>query len=443
MQEPGRTPAAAEPAGAPGLRRASPSGRTGSIIGLDAIRFAAALGVVLYHHAFLSWHEPASPIGVRAAIGVPVAYPDLVPFTSAGWVGVQIFFTFSGFVILLSAEGRSVTAFLRSRVLRLAPALWFFATLSLGVTLLHASLRPGALLVMYLRSLTLFPQGPWIDGVYWTLTIEVLFYAVIALMIATGMIGRLRGLSILASACLLGFYGLVVAARLDGDLPYAPAILALEQSYEARVLLLSTGPYFLVGINAYLLCRDGPDRPVLAALVASLGAGAASLWLTAEGTIAVGLYGMSPATPVVLWLASVGLLALSLRLHRSGWGSVRLDGVARRAGLATYPLYLVHNIAGAFALGLLLRAGVPPSAALAVAVALCIAVSFGFCEAVEPRLRRLLDRSLLRLPGFAQRTVAVAAVGPVLPGQEPTPDGTPVAPAPQAGAATGCSRIGR
>jgi len=396
-----RTSAAAECAGAPGLRRASPSGRTGSIIGLDAIRFVAALGVVLYHHAFLSWHEAASPIGVRAAVGVPVAYPDLVPFTSAGWVGVQIFFTFSGFVILLSAEGRSVTAFLRSRALRLAPALWFFATFSLGVSWLYASLRPESLLVMYLRSLTLFPKGPWIDGVYWTLTIELLFYAVIALVIATGMTGRLRGLTILASACLLGFYGLVVAARLDADLPFAAAILALEHSYEARVLLLSTGPYFVVGINVYLLYRDGPGWPVLAALAASLGAGVVSLWLAAEGTFAVRLYGLSPATPVVLWLASVGLLALSLWLHRTGWGSVRLNGVARRAGLATYPLYLVHNIAGAFVLGLLLRAGMPPSASLVIAVALCVAVSFGFCEAVEPALRRWLDRTLLRFPGFA------------------------------------------
>jgi peptidoglycan/LPS O-acetylase OafA/YrhL len=168
-----------------------------------------------------------------------------------------------------------------------------------------------------------------------------------------------------------------------------------------------------------------------------------SLWLAAEGTFAVRLYGLSPATPVVLWLASVGLLALSLWLHRTGWGSVRLNGIARRAGLATYPLYLVHNIAGAFVLGLMLRAGVPPSAALVIAVALCVAVSFGFCEAVEPALRRWLDRTLLRFPGFAEGTGTGAAVVPVLPGQELTPAVGPVPPALQAGAATGCSRIGR
>lgn len=52
------------------------------------------------------------------------AMPVLFPVSKYGFLGVEIFFVISGFVILLSAEGRSPSYFAASRLSRLFPAYW-------------------------------------------------------------------------------------------------------------------------------------------------------------------------------------------------------------------------------------------------------------------------------------------------------------------------------
>ncbi len=375
----------------------APSVQGGAIIGLDLVRFAAALLVVLYHYAFFAWHEPVGDTGLRAAIGTPAAFPRLVPVSWWGWVGVQIFFVISGLVICRSAERQSPAAFLRSRVLRLVPALWVFATLSLFVTLLFSSAQPETLLAMYARSLVLFPKGPWIDGVYWTLTIEAVFYAVTLLLIAKGWFSHLRRIAVTASLGIFGFYLLVLAARLWPEARFADSVLTLADAYGSRLLLLTTGAYFLVGIHLHLADRDGWNPVVAVGLCASLVAGAVGIWISAETLPGVVAFGHSPAVPVAIWLVVVALLALSLRCHRVSGGSVRVRSAARSIGLASYPLYLFHNIAGAFLFGILLRAEMGSAAALTVAIALAVLVSFGFALWAEPPCRRALARSVDRL----------------------------------------------
>jgi peptidoglycan/LPS O-acetylase OafA/YrhL len=276
--------------------------------------------------------------------------------------------------------------------------------------LLYSTAAIGAVLPMYLKSLVLFPQGPWIDGIYWTLTIEVAFYAVTLLLIASGGMARLRPLALVASIALLGFYMLAVGARLWPEMPLASTVLAVEAAYVSRLILLTTGAYFLVGANLYLLHRDGWNWQGVAALGASLAAGTVGVWLAAEGTAAVLEHERSPATPVIVWLVVVGLLALSLRFHRTGQDSARMRSLARSAGLVSYPLYLFHNISGAFLFGLLLAAGVGAYPALLAAVAIAVAVSVGFAIWVEPPLRTGLARRLSR---WAERIRATVSIGEV------------------------------
>ena len=121
--------------------------------GLDLVRFGAALMVALYHLAFWDWLPERSPT------------PPIAPVSifSAGWVGVEIFFVLSGFVIALSAQGKTVGQFITGRAARLYPAAWMCATISF-IVLHHTQLLPD-----YFRSIALSPIGPWIDGAYWTL----------------------------------------------------------------------------------------------------------------------------------------------------------------------------------------------------------------------------------------------------------------------------------
>jgi peptidoglycan/LPS O-acetylase OafA/YrhL len=93
--------------------------------GVDAIRFVAALLVMVYHLGFWSW----AGNGTTARIFNGAArFESATSFTWFGWVGVEIFFVISGFVIANSANEASAAAFLRGRILRLYPAAWICAT---------------------------------------------------------------------------------------------------------------------------------------------------------------------------------------------------------------------------------------------------------------------------------------------------------------------------
>jgi peptidoglycan/LPS O-acetylase OafA/YrhL len=86
---------------------------------LDPLRFGAALSVAVFHQMFWSWAW--SSIGVPPAfehyVAADVLFPSAAPFTWFGWVGVEIFFVISGFVIANSASKSSPIEFLLGRAL--------------------------------------------------------------------------------------------------------------------------------------------------------------------------------------------------------------------------------------------------------------------------------------------------------------------------------------
>jgi exopolysaccharide production protein ExoZ len=158
--------------------------------GLDIARFIAATSVAWFHLGFLSWAAPTST--TAEVFGGGARFESLAPYSWFGWVGVEVFFVISGFVIANSASGASPTQFLRGRALRLYPAAWICATCTLLVLL---AVRGGHFTGAgrsYLNSMILWPPGWCIDGVYWTLGIEVMFYGLIFLVLVFRQFHRLN-----------------------------------------------------------------------------------------------------------------------------------------------------------------------------------------------------------------------------------------------------------
>ena len=83
---------------------------------LDGLRLVAALSVMAYHYTART--SNAWDGDVRAV------WPGVGRLTQYGYLRVNLFFLISGFVILMTAWGRTVETFAVSRVTRLFPAYW-------------------------------------------------------------------------------------------------------------------------------------------------------------------------------------------------------------------------------------------------------------------------------------------------------------------------------
>lgn len=153
---------------------------------LDYFRFWAAIFVLLFHYTFN---------GITNGKIESISHiPQWIDFTKYGYLGVELFFMVSGYVIFYSAQNRSPSKFLLSRAVRLFPSYWFaviltsIVTVFLGTDLINVEFKQVLFNLTMLQSY--FYIGH-VDGVYWTLVYEVQFYFAIFIILAIGQQKRL------------------------------------------------------------------------------------------------------------------------------------------------------------------------------------------------------------------------------------------------------------
>ena len=270
----------------------------------------------------------------------------LYPVSWFGWVGVQIFFVLSGFIISASAYNSTALDFLKKRAIRVFPALWISAVLALIVRAIWG--EPLADLVpSLLRSAILSPKGPYIDGVVWSLVIEAIFYASIAVVILLSprFGGLARSLTIAAFALGAASTCFNIVHWLANSNSLPAVVPDTLQSFAFDVLLLRHGVLFAVGILLYQIVEQRPSRHLLWGLAVFTGAGALQIMNKAHA-------GISAAVPVAFWLAGLGIIYFGAKFS-DGAFSQRIRPLMRPVGLMTYPLYLNHFVLGQALLPLL------------------------------------------------------------------------------------------
>lgn len=147
---------------------------------LDALRGLAAMLVVFFH--------------------ITMGQSYYSSYFKYGTTGVDLFFVISGFVIFMSIQNitRGVH-FVINRVSRLYPTYWTAVTFTFVIyvafSIYHGDENYGKYFIEYLGNITMFQYYLKIrdlDGPYWTMIIEMLFYISILLLFQTKLLKYLN-----------------------------------------------------------------------------------------------------------------------------------------------------------------------------------------------------------------------------------------------------------
>ncbi|MGI9470468.1 MAG: acyltransferase family protein [Rubripirellula sp.] len=333
-----------------------PKASVGRILELDALRGIAALAVVLFHYT--------------------TRYEDLFGRSSRlpfhfdwGEYGVDLFFMLSGFVILMTLERTSDSLkFAWGRFTRLYPAYWaavgltFVLVLSCGLPGMQVRLVDAVLNMTMIQALL---GAPHVDGAYWSLQAELIFYVNMLLLFRWGAFTR----PVRAAITWVGLAILMILAQRY----LAPQSSLLGELISKCMTLMSLKfiALFAIGILVFDARRrtDGRMATLMAILVCFA---------------AVGLRKGPEVMLIDVVLASLFAAAVYGRLSflNARW-LVFL-------GAISYSLYLTHQNIGFIIMMQLERVGVPPVLAIVAAIAVAFAVAIQLHRLVEkPALEQL------------------------------------------------------
>lgn len=315
------------------------------LVELDALRGLAALAVVLFH--------------MTTRYEIDFGHTS-APLFSVPWgpFGVQLFFALSGFVIFMTLERTTRPMdFIVSRASRLYPAYWAAILLTTAVVWaggMTALQVPAGVVAANFTMVQKFALLPDVDGVYWTLAVELSFYIVMFALWSLGLLRRIEWV-------LVGWIGLKWLWWLVPDLSWRLGLL-LIQNYI---------PFFAIGICAYRIYARQRRLVEVAPIIAF--ALVTTCVLDGPAYLAVGLL----ATAVFLGFAN----------GRLGWLGARplawLGGVS-------YTLYLLHENIGFTIINRLEGAGLNANLAILAAIAVSLLLAWGVTTLVEQPAMRLI-----------------------------------------------------
>jgi peptidoglycan/LPS O-acetylase OafA/YrhL len=311
---------------------------------LDGLR-AGAILLVLGRHSlrpFIS-EDAYQPVLVMGSI-------DVTPLMLNGWIGVDLFFVLSGFLIGRQAwRGDSVLRFWFKRVTRILPAYWAcLAIVAIGLTIAGAWPKSGTDFLAHLVMLQDYTGSVFVPS-FWSLGAEEKFYLLAPLLVfvlahSTGS-GQARrrvhlwqGASLLALWLLPVMWRLWAAGGISGVVSYADYFPQYRSPFHLTCESLVLG--FAIAWMSRQTWSSRLTRPIREALFWGGTAGIA-YWLVPsvilrsidawEIVIAPALIGLCFGAMVLAAVSGSG--SYSLLIGRATW---------RPLATGSYTLYLTH-----------------------------------------------------------------------------------------------------
>ena len=329
----------------------------------NSLRGVAALLVLVAHYAGVFWFARNAVSGLTGLPAVPasVVSPSLaswvtlsvIPF-NLGPLGVALFFLISGFVIPFAFQRQSRQQFLIGRIFRIWPV--YFVCFAVGIVALFAAsllfgtelpFNASSALLHSIVGLREIAGSPHIDGILWTLEIEVKFY-LLAFLIAP----------LFAAGSTLSFC--------------VPAAIFLACTAAAPMMpaaVLFSAPYLIfmfIGVTLNFLYRN------------KLGLGATCC---VSASLAAMSYHVAGAQAVVAINYALALVIFTVAMATSRFAPDLK--ILRFLADISYPLYAVHGLAGYALMTSLLHFGLAPWIALIIAAATAIGLAWAIHSTLE------------------------------------------------------------
>lgn len=356
------------------------------IVFANDLRGLAALTVLIGHYLHHAWFlRPviANLAGVRLPTETEVPTPALAQWVSSipsfdwGAYGVAVFFLVSGFVIPISLMKYNVPGFLVGRLFRIWPT--YIAGFS--VTLLSLYLAghyfghqfPFSLKQVAVHYLPGLRDTLWsvnIDGVIWTLEIEVKFYVVCAVL---AQAVRRRSALLFVAPAIIGVACYLATGYMDTH------GLASRMSQLVGALTLS-GQFivfmFIGTVVAFAMSRSMTRN---------------AAWIIGVTLLAefVGLALAGPWRAMTLPLGSYFAALITFLVAAAFWRPKKQYASLRFLSEVSYPLYAAHGVMGYGIIAVALQIGAPPLAAVSVAALAALLVAWTIHRLVEAPTHRI------------------------------------------------------
>lgn len=343
---------------------------------LDSLRGIAALLVVFFHYSI---HRPETNLGFKYGI-----------------TGVELFFVISGFVITMSISrvSRGVD-FVINRASRLYPAYWTAATMTFALVIFKSFSTKHSLADVsfgqYIANLTMFQYYfgfKDLDGSYWSLVVEMIFYLCILLLLQNRQSKKINTLAI----CLINFTVIAVSffwsENTKAILHYAPLLRYL--------------PLFLAGINFYSLCTEKKNNLEQYAVI--LFCFAAQLMLFEKCTRAQEYLSLGEYAIALLVIFSLFVLFVNGRLR------FIVSNVTLFFGRISYPLYLTHQFLALQIIFpiLMKRFGLNFwVTAFVITLPINVLVAYLLTRFVDEPLSRKMKQTLQSMPAISVRNIGL------------------------------------
>lgn len=342
------------------------SDHKGRVEVLDLLRLVAVLAVVCYHYSFR---------GAAADGYTNVSLPAIEGVAKYGYLGVQLFFIISGFVIAYSAEGRTAASFAIARFARIYPGFLVCMTVTFLVSLAIGGPRFAVSLPQWLGNLVIVSPAvkqPFMDGAYWSIVYEITFYGWVVLL--ASLMNFRRNIEWIVIAWL-------AISMLN--------LFLIHSGIVSRLFLTDQSGFFVEGLLLYEIYKGRRDVVLylLLALAASLSIDQAFIganWVREHFHIQI-----DNMVVAAVCLAALASVALSLYVRRMPLPAPVLLAI----GGLTYPMYLLHQHIGFM---LLNRFDGHASAAILIGCTtlMMLAVAWFVWRFVERPSQRWLKRAL-------------------------------------------------